>query len=197
VTGATSRPEIDRVAARADASAFQRLAGRTLVVSGIVAGVGVAFLVAMFAAFAIGARETALVLGRINDVLILVGYLLAAPAVLALRALARPQAGWAGDVLASVGIAAIGAIVVLQSLLVAGTLTFEQQVGPVSVALLVLGAWFVVTGRIASAGGVLPGGARMGLLAATYVGYPVWALWLGRRLASGGAQSATMRSDAG
>jgi hypothetical protein len=182
--------------ARSDPGGFRRFAGRTLIVSGILAAVGVAFLVAMFASFAVGAREAALAFGRVNDVLILVAYLLAAPAVIAVRAILRPQVARAGDVLALVGIAAIAAIVVLQLLLVAGTLTFEEQVGPVSIALLVLGAWFVVAGWLGSASGLLPGGARMGLLAALYVGYPVWALWLGRRLVAGAAEEVQDLADA-
>ena len=61
------------------------------------------------------------------------------------------------------------------------TLTFAEQTD-FSLALLVLAAWFVIVGYLGRSSGVLPGGVRMGLLAATYVGYPIWALWLGRRL---------------
>lgn len=65
---------------------------------------------------------------------------------------------------------------------VLGMLTFEEQIGAVSLALLVLAVWFVIIGYLGSSIGVLPHGVRMGLLAATYVGYPFWAFWLGRRL---------------
>jgi hypothetical protein len=54
-------------------------------------------------------------------------------------------------------------------------LSFQVQVGPASIALLVLGAWFVVTGFLGGRSGVLPRGGRMGLFSATYVGYPIWA----------------------
>ena len=175
----------------------QRLAGQLTIASGVVAAVGVAFLVAMFASFAVGAASIALVFGRINDVLVLVGYLLAAPSALALWAMLRPRAGLPGDLAALVGLAAIAAIVVLQLLLVAGALTFEEQVGPVSLALLVLGAWFVVVGRIASTSGLLPRGAWLGLLAATYVGYPVWAFRIGRILVAGAGGVAENHPDAG
>ncbi len=51
-----------------------------------------------------------------------------------------------------------------------------------SVAFLALAAWFVLTGRIAARAGVLPHGTRLGVLAASYVGYPVWAFRLARTL---------------
>jgi hypothetical protein len=178
-----------------DPGGFRRFAGRTLIVSGVLAAVGVVFLVLMFASFAVGARDAALAFGRINDVLILVGYLLAAPAVIAVRTMLRSQAGRPGDGLAVVGIGAIGAIGVLQLLLIVGTLTFEEQVGPVSVALIVLGAWFVAVGWIGSVSDLLPRGARMGLLAALYVGYPIWAVWLGRRLVTGAGGGVQNRAD--
>jgi hypothetical protein len=183
MTGAMAHPGSRRAIGR-PGGGFRRLAGRTLILSGTVAAVGVAFLAAMFASFAVGARESALVLGRINDTLIIVGYLLAVPAVLAFRTVARPRTAL-GHLLAVAGIVAIAAVVILQFLLVAGTLTFQEEVVPVSIALLVLGAWFVVVGWVGRARGVLPRGVRMGLLGATYVGYPVWALWAGRRLLGG------------
>ena len=75
-----------------------------------------------------------------------------------------------------------GAIVVLQLLLVTGVLTFEEEIGPVSLAFLALAAWFILTGRIAARAGVVPGGTRLGVLAASYVGYPVWAFRIARTL---------------
>jgi len=158
-----------------------RSAGWTALTSGVVAAIGIGFLTAMFVSFAVGATSAALAFGRINDVLVLLSYLLAVPSVLAIRAILRQHAPIMSLILALVGIGAITAIVVLQSLLVAGVLTFEEQVGPVSIALLVLGGWFVVSGHLATARGAFPHGARMGLLAATYVGYPIWAIWIGRQ----------------
>jgi hypothetical protein len=156
-------------------------AGRTLLVSGALAAIGVAFLFAMFGSFGVGSPSQAQDLGRINDILILISYLLTAPTIVAFGAILRPSGQLLSRIVTVVGLAAIAAIVVLQLMLITGTLTFEQQVGPVTVALLVLGAWFVVTGRMATSIGFMPNGARMGLLAATYVGYPIWAFWVGRR----------------
>jgi hypothetical protein len=162
-----------------------RAAGWAAIVSGLAAAVGIVFLVAMFASFAAGATASGQTSGRINDVLVLVSYLLAAPSVVAVHMLLRPRAPLLSGVLAAVGLGAIGAIVVLQYLLISEILTFEQQVGPVSIAILVLGVWFVTTGYLGRSSGLLLRGVRMGLIAATYVGYPIWAIWMGRRLAAG------------
>ena len=64
--------------------------------------------------------------------------------------------------------------------MVTGALTFEQQIGPVSVAFLALGAWFVLSAYIGA--GLLPYGVGIGVLAALYVGYPLLAFRLGRTL---------------
>lgn len=157
-----------------------RAAAWTVRVSGLLAAVGIAFLTAMFAAFALGATSAGQVLGRVNDTLVLVSYLLTAPSVVALALITRDQRPRLDWIVAAVGLAAIAAIVVLQAMLITEILTFEQQIGPVSVALLLLGAWFVVAGYRASRSGAVPNGGWMGLLAASYVGYPIWAIWIGR-----------------
>ncbi len=149
---------------------------------GVLAAVGILFLAAMFASFGVGARSPGLVFGWINDVLVMLSYLLAAPAAVALWVLLRPLAPVLSGLALVLGIAAIAAIGFLQLLLVVGALTFEDQIGPASIAFLALTAWFLLTGYLGSRSVVLPGGVRMGLLAATYVAYPVWAVWLGRRL---------------
>lgn len=159
-----------------------RLAAGAMRASGIVGGVGLVFLVGMFAAFAAGARSLGMTLGFVNDLTGVVTLPMALPGVLALHSRVRPYAGRPADALLVVGIAAGGTIVVLQVLLVTETLTFEEQIGPVSVAFLVLGAWFVLSGRLAARAGVLPNGTRLGFLAASYAGYPVWAFRIARAL---------------
>ncbi len=159
-----------------------RFAARTTVISGVIAAVGLVFLAAMFVAFALGATPGALILGRINDVCVLVSYLLCVPCVAALWLLLRPAAPLSSALAALLGLGSIAAIVVLQWLLITDVVTFEEQVGPVSIALLALGAWLVLTGHLRSASGVLPGGIGLGLVGATYLGYPVWAIRTGRRL---------------
>jgi hypothetical protein len=150
-------------------------------VSGVVAAVGVVFLIAMFVSFGVGS-ELAGAFGRVNDILIAVQYSLALPAAVALHALLRPRNKRLSPLVLLIGIIGLLAVVVLQVLLVFGVLTFERQVVLVVLALLVVGAWLVITGILARP--ILPHSERMSLLAVPYVGYPVWAFWLGTQLLS-------------
>ena len=159
-----------------------QLAGRLTYLSGVLGAIGIGFMVAMFVSFAAGAKPAGMAFGWVNDVLVLLSYLLTAPAVLALRPLLRPQAPILSSVLAVVGLVSIGAIVLFQGLLVIGALTFEEQIGPVSIVYLGLAVWFVLTGYLGRTSGILPHGVRMGLLGATYIGYPIWAFWMSRQL---------------
>ena len=163
---------------------------RTAELSAVTAATGVLFLGAMFGAFAVGAPASAQALGRINDILILIAYPLAVPSLLAVGRVVRSDAPLGANLAIVVGLAAVTAIAILQGLLVAEVLTFEQQVGPVSVALLAFGASLLVLGDAARRAGVLPDGRRMGLVGATYVGYPIWAWWVARRLEGSAAAPA-------
>lgn len=163
-------------------SGFDRAAGLASLVSAGVAAAAVVLLAGMFAAFGLGATETGQVLGGLNDRLILVAYLLAAPGVIATSRIIggrRPGLVALGAVVALVSIVAVA---VLQWLLVTGGLTFEEQVGPVSVALVTLGAWFVLSGYLAGRDRRLPYGVRLGIAAMLYIGYPLLAWRLGRAL---------------
>jgi hypothetical protein len=168
--------------ARIESAGALRVGGLAALANAVVAPIGLVFLVAMYAAFAAGARSQGLVFGSINDVLAIVSGLLMLPMAVALHGLLGPRAPIASRLAMVIGIGANLAIVVLQSLLVLGALTFAQEIGPVLVAFLFLAAWFVVTGYLGSSSGLLPHGVRMSLLAVTYVGYPIWAIWLGRHL---------------
>jgi len=150
--------------------------------SGVIAAVGLAALIVMYVLFAVGATSAALAFGWVNDTLGIVGGVLMLPLAAVLYILLRPRAPILSALASTIGVGAMVAIVVLQSLLVAGALAFEQEVGPVSIAFLALGVWLVTTGYLGKASGVLPGGLRMSVLAAIYVGYPIWAFWLGRHL---------------
>ncbi len=136
----------------------------------------------MFVSFALGATSIGLVFGWINDVSAVVAALLMLPLVVAVYVLLRPHAPIVSGLAIVIGLGANLAIMVLQSLLVLGALTFQEEVGPVLIAFLFLVVWLVLTGYLGSSSGTLPHGLRMGLLAVTYVGYPIWAFWLGRRL---------------
>jgi hypothetical protein len=164
--------------------------------SGTVAAVG---LVLWFARFAFpGGR-----VGWLNDVLVMIQYALAPPIAAALHTLFRPLRPRLSLFALVIGIAGMLAVVVLQFLLVAGVLSFAQQVVPVSIAILVVGVWLVLTGYAGRATGLLPRGLLMGALAVPYFGYPIWALWLGRTLRpqldpglSGGARALPGGADA-
>jgi len=165
-----------------DPGADLRLAGWLTYASGVLGAIGLAFLFAMAAAFAMEARSAAMVFGQANDVLVLASYLLTAPAVLALAPLLRPRFPILYPVLAVIALLSIAGIVVLQGLLVIGVLSFEQEMTPVSIVYIGLAIWFVLGGYLARIAGVLPDGLRWGILGASYVGYPVWAFWMSRRL---------------
>lgn len=167
---------------RTETTNWQRPVAWIAFASGVVAAIGLAFLIAMYASFGVGASSQAMTLGWINDVLGVIGGLLMLPLAVALHVLLRPRAPILSGLAMTIGIGAMVAIVVLQSLLVGGALTFEEEIGPVSIAFLVLIVWFVMTGYLGQSSGALPRGVRMGFLGATYVGYPIWAFWLGRHL---------------
>lgn len=160
----------------------RRVAAAALLVSVPINVIGIVALAAMYAGFAGGAREAALAFGRINDILGIFGAALLAPAVIEIAAVSGPDRRELRAVLAVVGLGAIAAIVWLQVLLVTDRIPFEEQIGPVMVAYLALAVWFVIGGWTAARSGAIEGGTRLGVIAATYVGQPWWALRWGLRL---------------
>ena len=184
-------PTIDVTAPDArPADRFARLAATLLLASGVIGGISLVFLIAMFVAFGAGARSTGMTLGFVNDTFGWVSCLLALPAVVAIHALARRAAPALSLALLVLGLASFGAITVLQLLLVTNVLTFEQQIGPVSIAYFGLGVWLVASGYLGSRAGSIPNGARWGLFAAIYVGYPFWAFRTWRLIDRGPARGA-------
>jgi hypothetical protein len=167
---------------RTETTTVLRAGGLAACANGVVSAVGLVFMVALYAAFAVDATSSGLVFGWINDVSAVIAALLMLPLVVALHLLLRPHAPILSGLAMVIGLGANLAIMVLQSLLIVGALTFQEEIGPVLIAFLVLVVWLVMIGYLGSSGGVLPHGVRMGLLAATYVGYPIWAFWLGRHL---------------
>ena len=166
----------------ASAGTGSRAVGIVTIANGVLAAVGLVFLGGMFMAFAAGAQALGQSLGFVNDVLGLASAALLAPAILVVGDRLRPThprlARWG----TAVALVSITGVVVLQALLVTGRLSFEQQVGPVMVTYLGLGAWFVATGWAGRRSGALRVGPWTGLGAALYVGMPVWAIRLGRQL---------------
>ena len=159
-----------------------RVACRALQVAAVVSAAGIVFLVGMFVAFALEAPSTAMALGWVNDLLVIVQYALLLPTVVVLHRAFRARWPRASLVASSLGVLGIAGAVALQSLLVAGVLTFEQEIGPVSVSYIPLGIWFVATGSFAARSGIDRRGTAYGLLGASYLGFPIWAARLAGRL---------------
>jgi hypothetical protein len=122
-------------------------------------------------------------LGIPNDYCVLVQYALALPIAVAMHRLNRATFPRLSIAATALGVSAMSAIVVLQAMLVAGVLPFEEQVILVGIAFLVLLIWFLAVGHMGGSSGLLSGRTTlMSVLGASYVGYPVWAFWLGRQL---------------
>jgi SAM-dependent methyltransferase len=182
--GALPKMEVLMSATRnaAPDAAIARSASFALYAGAIAAIGGIAFLAAMFASFSAGAQAEGERYGAINDVLVIAQYALMVPAIVAIRRLSRDRWPGLSTGIAVSGLALVVAVAILQGLLVAGVLTFDQQIGPMSIMFLVLAGWFVAVGWLVNNLGIARHGIAMGLLASTYVGYPVWTVWLARAL---------------
>jgi hypothetical protein len=125
----------------------------------------------------------------LNDSAVIVQYLLALPLTLALHQLVQARAPMLSMIAMLSGIVGILAFVVVQVFWLSeafGVTTYYILLG---VAFPLIGAWLVLTGHLLGRSFGTSGTVRhsrlMGILAATYVAYPIWALWLGRLLLSG------------
>jgi hypothetical protein len=166
--------------AQLQASATERLSrvvGWFAYASGVVSVFGVVFFAAMLAVKG--------PFGRLNDICVMFQFLLALPIPLALHRFYRVRAPALSKLALLIGLVGMMAVVVLQFLLIAGVLSFEEQVGPVMFAMIIMvGAWLVITGYLGRAIGKLPHSLLVSIVAIPYFGYPVWAFWLGRHLLS-------------
>ena len=162
-----------------------RAAGGFAIASGIISAIGVVLLIAMFIFFATSFKELGLVFGLLNDICGALQYLLTVPIAVALYRILLPyNPGWI-RIATLGGIAAMLVVVVLQLALIFKVLTFQQQGVWVSLAIFVgVGSWLVITGLVARSTGRLPNSVVMSAVAVPYLGYPIWAFWLGRRLLS-------------
>jgi hypothetical protein len=137
----------------------------------------------MYALFAQSNRELGLIFGRLNDICIAIQYLLTIPIALALHRILRPYNPALIRLATILGIAMMLVVIGLQLAFVFGVLTLVQQVVWVSLAMIVgVGSWLIITGLVARSTGRLPNSVVMSALAVPYLGYPIWAFWLGRRL---------------
>lgn len=144
--------------------------------SGIASIFGIAFL---FAFFVLGAPT-----GRLNDIAVIVQYLLMLPITLALFQILRPYHPNLSLAALLIGIPGMLAVIILQLLLVTDILPFASQIVPVVVAFLVVLVWFIINGLPGRSSEKMPGGMLLHVLAGLYIGYPIWAFSVGRRLRS-------------
>jgi hypothetical protein len=157
--------------------------GGIAILSGIISAIGVVFMIAMFAFFTTPRQDLALTFGMLNDICVAFQYLLTIPIALALY---KILLSYNPALIRAATIVGIGGMLLtfgLQLLLIFGVLTFERQVIWVSLAMILgVGSWLVITGLAARSTGRLPNSVMMSILAVPYIGYPVWAIWLGQRL---------------
>ena len=159
------------------------IAGSIAVLSGIISAIGVVLLIAMFILFATPYKELALRVGLLNDICVALQYLLAIPIALVLRQILHVYQPDLIRIATIVGIVSMVLVFGLQLLLIFKVITFERQVVWVSLAMILgVGSWLVITGIVARSTGRMPNSVLMSSLAVPYMGYPIWAIWLGRIL---------------
>ena len=157
------------------------IAGSIAVLSGIISAIGVVLLIAMFVLFATPYKELALSVGLLNDICVALQYLLTIPIALALHQVLRVYQPGLIRIATIIGIVSMLLVFGLQLLLIFKVLTFERQVVWVSLAMILgVGSWLVITGMVARSTGRMPNSVLMSVLAVPYIGYPVWAFWLGQ-----------------
>ncbi len=158
-----------------------RLAGWCAYASGIVSIFSIVFFVAFFTLGGL--------FGPLSDIAVTVHYVLMLPIALTLQQLLRPHGPGLSLVGMLIGIVGMLAVIILQILLVAGVLTFGQQIGMLIPAFLVVLAWFVINAYLGRSIDVLPNNMLFNVLAGLYIAYPFWGYWVGRRLLSYGEKS--------
>ena len=158
-------------------------AGALAVLIGVISAIGVVLLIAMFATFSTPLKVQGFTVGTLNDICVAIQYLLTIPIALALYRILRVYNPALIHTATIIGIASMLMVTGLQLLLIFKVLTFEQQVLWVSLAMILgVGSWLVITGLVARSTGRLPNSMLMSILAVPYIGYPVWAFWIGLRL---------------
>jgi hypothetical protein len=135
--------------------------------SAVIAAIGLLFLAIFFSGFPI--------FGPLNDVAVIIHYILLLPIVLTVWNMLRPYGEGFNNLALIIGLIGITAVIVLQSLLVLGVVPFRQQIVMVIPAFLVAMLWFVLTGRLGRTDDRMPKGIGLHILAGLVIGYPIWA----------------------
>ena len=174
---------MDNVSQATTPLSFVHITGIIAVICGLISAIGVVLLIAMFVLFATPYKELGLKVGLLNDICVALQYLLAIPIALALHQVLRVYQPGLMRTATTIGIASMLVVVGLQLLLIFQVLPFERQVVWVSLAMILgVGSWLVITGIVARSTGRMPNSILMSALAVPYLGFPVWAIWLGRIL---------------
>ena len=158
---------------------LERVAVWCAYASGVVSIFGIVFLVGFFTTF-IGR------LGTLNDIAVVVQYVLMIPIAVALHQmlrLSRPNLSLAAVLVGTLGMLGV---IALQLLFIIGMLAYEQYIVMVSAGFLVVLAWFVMLRYLGRSTDKLPKSMLLHVLAGLYFGYPFWAFSLARRLRSPG-----------
>jgi len=142
--------------------------------SGFVSIFGIVFLIAFFALKA--------PTGRLNDIAVIVQYSLMLPIALAMYQILKPTNPTLSLAALLIGVPGMLAVIVLQVLLVTDVLPFANQIVPVVIAFLVVLVWFIINGALARSTDKLPSNMLLSVLAGLYIGYPLWAFSVWRRL---------------
>jgi len=162
-------------------SALFPAAGWSAYMGAVVSAFGIAFLVLLYVGFFTGA-EGLLKFGPLNDICIIIQYVLALPIVVAFHRLLSPQSPRLSLFAMLVAQVGILGVVVFQSLLITGVMTFLEQVAYASTSMLIVGVWIAITGFLGRRLGLLNISVGPIILGALYVGYPLWAYRVGQRL---------------
>lgn len=158
-------------------------AGGIAILSGIISAIGVVFIIAMFAFFMTPRQDLALTFGLLNDICVALQYLLTIPVALALHRILKIYQPGLIQAATIIGIVSMLLVFALQLMLIFRVLPFERQVVWVSpVLFLGVGSWLIITGLVARSTGRLPNSVLISSLAVPYIGFPVWAFWLGKIL---------------
>jgi len=156
-------------------------AGRAAFLSAAVAAAGIVFLVLLYVGLWLNV-DTLLVFGPLNDVCVVVQYLLILPVVFAFHRLLSPHAPGPVRLATVAGLVGLLGTTIFQLLLLTGRMAFADQVGYAAISVLLIGVWILITGVTGRRLAVLPFRLPLVVLAALYFGFPVWVYRVGREL---------------
>ncbi len=142
--------------------------------SGIIAAIGLIFLVIFFSGVDI--------FGPLNDIAVIIHYLLLLPIMFSVHRLLQASDNRLNKVTMNIGLFGFLSVIMLQTLLVVGFIPFRQQIALVIPAFLVGTVWFVLIERLGRQDKRLPKGLALHILAGLIFAYPIWAFKLARNL---------------